>query len=421
MKKSVIIVFLVLVMCSSVFAISIKIDETKDVPMVDSSIHEGVVPEKLREKVTRHVYGLGHVADITNGEITYLHQDRLGSTRVKTDSEGEVVGEFKSLPFGQEIVNDGVRYSFATGKELDSSGLYYFGARYYDPNIGRFTTVDPVPSEPAYAYVGNNPMNMVDPSGMAAISWKTKARFVLAHPNIAKNYFGGGALSDNEKKIGINWFSNHFRNLGWTYASKYMDMYIDPGSWTTSRAGTYATYSNNPRRWGALANNIYRIYDATSDMNSAGFKVAETLSVAKLYAKNPAIIRRTYESGQEALLVNSQFVDEFVGMRYESMGEVSFYIQKGENGMATLTMRDLYDWDKSQQATHGGFSKQTGWCFYGCSADSLGDGNIDGLRISSKGAVMISDYALEGLGQPYVIEASWQISEKQLYGAFGWK
>jgi RHS repeat-associated protein len=166
MKRVVIVVAIVFLMCSSVFAITIKIDETKDVPMTDSSIHEGVIHDKLREKVTRHVYGLGHVADITNGEITYLHQDRLGSTRLATDSEGSVVGEFKSLPFGQEIVNEDIRYSFATGKELDSSGLYYFGARYYDADLGRFISVDPVEDNHAYSYVTNNPMNYVDPTGM---------------------------------------------------------------------------------------------------------------------------------------------------------------------------------------------------------------------------------------------------------------
>ena len=165
MKKGVIVVALVFLMCSAVFAITIKIDETKDVPMIDSSIHEDVVPEKLREKVTRHVYGLGHVADVVNGEITYLHQDRLGSTRLVTDSEGAVVGEFKSLPFGQVIVNDDVRFAF-TGKEQDSSGDYYFGARYYDADLGRFTSVDPVRDNHAYGYVNNNPMNYVDPTGM---------------------------------------------------------------------------------------------------------------------------------------------------------------------------------------------------------------------------------------------------------------
>ncbi len=161
MKKSVIVVFLVLVMCSSVFAISIKIDDTKEVPPF------GISPgEKDQVSVIRHVYGLGHVADISDGKIMYYSQDRLGSTRVKTNSEGEVIGEFKSLPFGQEVVNRNVKYSFATGKELDPSDLYYFGARYYDPDLGRFTSVDPIGDNHGYNYVNNNPMNFVDPSGM---------------------------------------------------------------------------------------------------------------------------------------------------------------------------------------------------------------------------------------------------------------
>ena len=160
MKKSVIVIVLVLLMCSTALAITIKIYDTKDVPP------SGITPdEKDRAVVVRHVYGLGHVADISNGEVTYYSQDRLGSTRVKTDSEGEVVGEFKSLPFGQEVVNRDIKFAF-TGKELDSSGLYYFGARYYDPNLGRFTSVDPVGDNHPYSYVNNNPMNYVDPSGM---------------------------------------------------------------------------------------------------------------------------------------------------------------------------------------------------------------------------------------------------------------
>jgi len=165
MKRGVIVVALLLVLCSSVFAIKIEIEDTTPVGPQTSDV-DIIAPGKLKSKVTRHVYGLGHVADVTNGEVTYLHQDRLGSTRLVTDSNGEVVGEFKSLPFGQEIVNDDVRYSFATGKELDSSGLYYFGARYYDPNIGRFTSVDPIKDNHAYSYVSNNPMGFVDPSGM---------------------------------------------------------------------------------------------------------------------------------------------------------------------------------------------------------------------------------------------------------------
>jgi len=118
---------------------------------------------------TNYVYGPnGLTAKIKDGEINYAVNDRLGSTRAFVDSDGEKVAEFKSLPFGQEVVNEGddeIRYSF-TGKEKDDTGLHYFAARYYDSNIGRFTTTDPVAGNHPYVYVGNDPMNMIDPSGM---------------------------------------------------------------------------------------------------------------------------------------------------------------------------------------------------------------------------------------------------------------
>jgi len=59
------------------------------------------------------------------------------------------------------------------GKELDdATGMYYYGARYYDPRISIFVSVDPLaekyPSWTPYHYVHNNPVNMVDPTGMEA-------------------------------------------------------------------------------------------------------------------------------------------------------------------------------------------------------------------------------------------------------------
>jgi len=131
------------------------------VPRVEQVVSE----EREGEGITRYVYGSSLVASVKDSSIKYYHSDRIGSNRLITDSSGSVEEEFKSLPFGQEISNSGVRYSFATGKELDESNLYYFGARYYDQNLGMFTSVDPVASEPSYHYVRNNPLNLVDPSG----------------------------------------------------------------------------------------------------------------------------------------------------------------------------------------------------------------------------------------------------------------
>ncbi len=60
------------------------------------------------------------------------------------------------------------RYSYG-GYQLDSaSGLYYAGARYYDPTTGRFLSEDPQAAENPYAYADEDPVDLVDPLGQQA-------------------------------------------------------------------------------------------------------------------------------------------------------------------------------------------------------------------------------------------------------------
>ncbi len=70
-----------------------------------------------------------------------------------TDKDGNIIMDQDYLPFGgdlpkvgqTEVLNDiGERYKYTGQKEVVSIGLYYYGARYYDPAIGRFTTEEPV-------------------------------------------------------------------------------------------------------------------------------------------------------------------------------------------------------------------------------------------------------------------------------------
>jgi len=160
MKREVILL-LFLVVC-----MPISHAEVIDIPGISPGGVEEV-PEPLRDGlgVKKFVYaGDNILASVEDSEVEYFHQGRM-SNRVVTDSSGNSNKEFKSLPFGQKIENSGVDYPF-TGKEEDESSLYYFGARYYDDSLGRFTSVDPVKENHPYSYVANNPMNRIDPSGM---------------------------------------------------------------------------------------------------------------------------------------------------------------------------------------------------------------------------------------------------------------
>ena len=129
--------------------IPVSIAKDVDIPKVFET------EKGLTEETTYFYTGDKLLASKDSSGITYHYQNRLNSDI-----------NSKSLPFGQEI-NNQKRFSF-TGKELDE-GLYYFGARYYDPNIGKFTSVDPVKSEPPYQYVKNNPMNLIDPDGRQTV------------------------------------------------------------------------------------------------------------------------------------------------------------------------------------------------------------------------------------------------------------
>lgn len=133
------------------------------------------------KKIKKHIFaGSTRVCTLTKDETQgtetagYYHGDHLGSSNVITDANGQLVQYCEYTPYGTLARNEGTNvtnYKF-TGKELDSTGLYYYGARYYDPEIGRFITADTVVPSPfnpqslnRYSYCDNNPLNYVDPTG----------------------------------------------------------------------------------------------------------------------------------------------------------------------------------------------------------------------------------------------------------------
>jgi|GEM_PF-3106392 len=111
----------------------------------------------------------------SEGMFWYL-DDHLGSTNVMMDSDGDLVERTLYYPFGGHREGGTEQYTF-TGKEFDSGiGLYYFEARYYNPQTFVFTQADSIipdlynpQSLNRYSYCYNNPLKYEDPDGHAPI------------------------------------------------------------------------------------------------------------------------------------------------------------------------------------------------------------------------------------------------------------
>ncbi|MVX67271.1 hypothetical protein GKZ28_26895 [Clostridium chromiireducens] len=144
----------------------------------NSQLSQVLMKKDADGKETYYVYGLGLISqeDEKDGYKVY-HYDRRGSTTAIASNDGKVTDRLQYDAYGKLISHEGstdISYQYVGryGIVADKNGLSYMRARYYNPDIKRFVnkdiikgSIDDSQSLNRFAYVQNNPINRIDPSG----------------------------------------------------------------------------------------------------------------------------------------------------------------------------------------------------------------------------------------------------------------
>lgn len=150
---------------------------------------EGLIGEYSETGATKKTYGwlpnsiwgTNPLFQVDNGNYYYYHNDHLGTPQKLTNATGIIVWQAEYTAFGKaqiapdSTITNNLRYA---GQYWDEeTGLHYNWHRYYDPASGRYLSKDPIGfagrDTNLYRYVQNNPVNRVDPSGLAGEGFVT--------------------------------------------------------------------------------------------------------------------------------------------------------------------------------------------------------------------------------------------------------
>ncbi len=209
---------------------------------------------------------------------TFYHSDHLGSNIAITDATSTVEWDRVYLPYGGEFNDPNFDHlpntHQYTAKELDEDiGLYYYGARYYNPVIGRFMSVDPAGGDHTdpqsfnkYAYVQNNPFTLKDPDGEIGVICDAASEF----GNIAAQISGGAAdLLVAYGKIGV-------RNSEYIYLDALRKSF-DKFSFITGFCSVRGLAKRGAFKLGAVAGKVDNVGEVLTNTSKKPIVIGENM------------------------------------------------------------------------------------------------------------------------------------------------
>lgn len=171
-------------------------------------------------KVTCLHWVKGKPAGINADQMRYILKDHLGSSVIEMDQTAQLISSEGNCPFGgtawmvaRSLIEADYKFVRYSDKEMDVTGFYYYGARYYATWLGRWISADPAGDRDGlnrYAFVGNNPLRYVDHEGKqkkehAIIDY---SKFITGLGNYASSTMDLMDAVAHEKNIGRSLLKN---------------------------------------------------------------------------------------------------------------------------------------------------------------------------------------------------------------------
>ncbi len=262
----------------------------------------GGLPLLLDDGHRKYVYGAGGLAFAVegNGTLEVYHTDGLGSVRAVTYPNGNVTQTYGTDAFGvanaaltQGTSDQSMQYA---GQERDKeTGFLYLRARMYDPSLGRFLQADPVRKSGSgatgwnrYVYVGDNPTDATDPSGLIVYFVRgvgagglsdEERQFVSELQDISGSGLGGQAVTGVEDIFTDAWLPN-VGEVFISTANPAADVYasrLRSRVLKDLRNGNIAT--GEPINFVALSGGATVVFDTASLLSEAGIQVQNVVTI----------------------------------------------------------------------------------------------------------------------------------------------